>query len=143
MSEMINHPSHYNKPGRQECIVEMFEKFGATAVYWFSVLSAYKYRYRAGDKPDNAVEQEVAKAEWYDHMAEEMRRLHAPDGWVSKKEGMPEDGQQCLIYRKISGDLKLTTGVWNHDRKLFLGLRHGTAWDDVIKWKALPEVSEE
>ena len=31
MSEMVSHPSHYNKAGRKECIVEMEEKYGAEA----------------------------------------------------------------------------------------------------------------
>jgi len=25
--ENVNHPSHYNQPGKKECIVEMYEKF--------------------------------------------------------------------------------------------------------------------
>ena len=29
MCEMVSHPSHYNKAGRKECIVEMEEKYGA------------------------------------------------------------------------------------------------------------------
>ena len=29
MSEMVSHPSHYNKAGRKECILEMEEKYGA------------------------------------------------------------------------------------------------------------------
>ena len=28
MSEQVNHPSHYSKAGRKECIVEMEEKYG-------------------------------------------------------------------------------------------------------------------
>ena len=29
MTEQVNHPSHYLKGGRKECIVEMEEKYGA------------------------------------------------------------------------------------------------------------------
>lgn len=97
MDNMIDHPEHYRKPGRKECIDEMLEKFGPVAVYWFSVLSAYKYRYRAGDKPDNAVEQDEAKAEWYDCKAEDMRLVGAPDGWIRCSDRMPRNYDTVLL----------------------------------------------
>jgi len=62
MKENINHPSHYNQEGRKECIVEMREKFGDTAVKDFCMLNAYKYLYRADNK--NGVE-DLKKAVWY------------------------------------------------------------------------------
>ena len=65
MSEQVNHPSHYQKAGRKECIVEMEEKYGAEATAIFSLLSAYKYGYRAGDKADNPMEQDINKAKFY------------------------------------------------------------------------------
>lgn len=65
MSEQVNHPSHYAKAGRKECIVEMEEKYGAESTAIFSLLSAYKYGYRAGDKADNPMEQDRNKAQWY------------------------------------------------------------------------------
>lgn len=65
MSEQVNHPSHYAKAGRKECIVEMEEKYGAEATAIFSLLSAYKYGYRAGDKADNPMEQDRNKSRWY------------------------------------------------------------------------------
>lgn len=65
MSEMVSHPSHYNKAGRKECIVEMEEKYGAEATSIFCLMSAYKYGYRAGDKSDNPMEQDINKAKFY------------------------------------------------------------------------------
>ena len=65
MSEQVNHPSHYQKAGRKECIVEMEEKYGGEATAIFSLLSAYKYGYRAGDKADNPMEQDINKAKFY------------------------------------------------------------------------------
>ena len=65
MSNAVEHPSHYNKAGRKECIVEMEEKYGAEATAIFSLLSAYKYGYRAGDKADNPMEQDINKAKFY------------------------------------------------------------------------------
>lgn len=65
----IDHPTHYNQEGRKECIVEMREKFGDIAVYWFCKLNAYKYDYRAGNKDGNSEEQDKAKSKWYDEYA--------------------------------------------------------------------------
>ena len=65
MSEQVNHPSHYNKAGRKECIVEMEDKYGIPATVGFCLMNAYKYLYRAGDKVDNSYEQDRKKAEWY------------------------------------------------------------------------------
>lgn len=63
----VDHPSHYNKPGKKECIEEMRERFGDLAVYWFCKLNAFKYNYRDGDKEGNSAEQDAAKARWYDN----------------------------------------------------------------------------
>ena len=65
MSNAVEHPSHYNKAGRKECIVEMEEKYGAEATAIFCLANAYKYLYRAGDKEDNPMEQDRNKARWY------------------------------------------------------------------------------
>lgn len=69
MTEYVNHPQHYNKPGRKECIEEMLEMYGPEAVYWFCVLSAYKYEYRAGDKKGQPRELDLAKIKWYEDYA--------------------------------------------------------------------------
>jgi hypothetical protein len=65
MNEQVNHPSHYQKAGRKECIVEMEEKYGIPATIGFCLMNAYKYLYRAGDKADNSYEQDRNKAKWY------------------------------------------------------------------------------
>ena len=65
MSEMVSHPSHYNKAGRKECIVEMEELYGAEVTAVFCLTSAYKYLYRAGDKIYNPMEQDKNKTKWY------------------------------------------------------------------------------
>ena len=65
MAEQVNHPSHYSKNGRKECIVEMEEYYGVNATIVFCLMNAYKYLYRAGDKADNSYEQDHRKAEWY------------------------------------------------------------------------------
>ena len=65
MAEMVSHPSHYNKDGRKECIVEMEEKYGAESTAVFCLTNAYKYLYRAGNKADNPMEQDRNKAKFY------------------------------------------------------------------------------
>ena len=61
----VEHPSHYNIPGRKECIVEMQDRFGSYITIIFDLTNAYKYLYRAGLKENNSIEQEIAKARWY------------------------------------------------------------------------------
>lgn len=61
--EMVNHPSHYNRENAMECIEEMKMIFGLEATANFCMLSAYKYRYRAGQKGD-AME-DLRKSDWY------------------------------------------------------------------------------
>ena len=70
--ETVSHPSHYNKPGRKECIDEMRERFGKTAVIHFCLLNAYKYKYRADmkGKPD----EDLQKAQWYTDYANKLIR---------------------------------------------------------------------
>ena len=68
MTEYINHPPHYLKGDRKECIVEMEEKYGAEMTAIFCLTNAYKYLYRAGEKDGNPEIQDNLKAKWYfDH----------------------------------------------------------------------------
>lgn len=62
MADMVNHPSHYLKEGRKECIEEMIDRFGVEAVKWFCLLNAYKYIYRSDAKGG---QQDIDKANWY------------------------------------------------------------------------------
>ena len=65
MTEYINHPPHYLKGDRKECIVEMEEKYGAEMTAIFCLTNAYKYLYRAGEKDGNSAMQDNLKAKWY------------------------------------------------------------------------------
>lgn len=60
--DMINHPLHYNLPGRKECIEEMLDKFGVEPVKHFCLLNAYKHYYRHGMKGGM---EDIKKADWY------------------------------------------------------------------------------
>lgn len=72
-SEQVNHPSHYQQNGRRECIEEMRLVFGDAAVKQWCIMTAYKYRYRTGNKENNSAEQDNAKAEWYLNYAEGLK----------------------------------------------------------------------
>lgn len=67
--EKVDHPRHYNIPGRRECIAEMLEVYGAEKVKAFCELNAYKYRYRNTLKGG---EEDLQKAAWYDKKKEEL-----------------------------------------------------------------------
>ena len=69
MNDKVNHPQHYNIPGRKECIDEMLDVFGIEAVKHFCMLNAYKYRNRQELK--NGAE-DFAKAEWYENKLREL-----------------------------------------------------------------------
>lgn len=71
MSEQVNHPAHYMKNGK-ECYECMVEEFGVKAVIDFFICSAYKYRWRAGMKEGNSMEQDLAKAKNCLKLAEEL-----------------------------------------------------------------------
>lgn len=73
MKEMVNHPAHYNAPGRKECIEEMVDEWGAEQTAIWCEMTAYKYEYRAGTKEGNSAEQDMAKRQWYLDKAKELR----------------------------------------------------------------------
>lgn len=73
--EQVNHPAHYQKNGK-ECIEVMEEQFGPKAVYWFCVLNAFKYKWRAGYKAGNDYDQDQAKAKWYTNYADKLNSIH-------------------------------------------------------------------
>lgn len=72
-TEKVNHPHYYQQPNRRECIEEMRLMFGDEHVYWWCVMTAYKYRFRAGNKDGNPATQDEKKAEWYLDYAENLK----------------------------------------------------------------------
>ena len=96
MTDQVNHPTHYNSPVPEasrpalkalgftdneledvECIAAMEDAFGPTALYWFCIVSATKYLWRAGLKCDAA--QDYAKARWYFEYADQLEGLGVPE----------------------------------------------------------------
>lgn len=83
MTEQVNHPDHY-KTGGRECIDVMVEQFGPQAVICFCKCNAFKYKWRAGKKPGNSYEQDMAKARWYKNKAKELENDYLRDARTSK-----------------------------------------------------------
>lgn len=101
MTELVQHPQHYNIEGRKECIVEMLEKYGFHATANFALLNSYKYLFRAGLKDGNSAEQDVKKARWYfDWVTNKIAELKIWDvfDWV-----LYSDIEQMLIEIKAKG----------------------------------------
>lgn len=74
MSEKVNHPKYYQRGDGKECIDLMEEIYGRQAVINFCKCNAFKYKWRAGKKEDNPVEQDIAKAKWYEDKARELEK---------------------------------------------------------------------
>ena len=70
--EYVNHPKHYNNYDVE--VIDMMERiFGTYETYAFCKLNAYKYRMRAGTKPNITVQQDLDKEQWYLNKAEEIK----------------------------------------------------------------------
>lgn len=70
--EMVNHPQHYNSSSI-ETIEKMVRIWGPEQTATWCEMTAFKYRERIGNKPDNSLEQEMGKIRWYESKARELR----------------------------------------------------------------------
>ena len=70
--EHVEHPSHYNHYSC-ETIDMMVAIWGKEKVADFCEINAFKYRMSMGTKPDNAIEQDLKKEQWYLNKAKELR----------------------------------------------------------------------
>lgn len=62
--EMVTHPQHYNKYDVE--VIEMMKRiWGVQAVTTWCKLTAFKYRMRLGEKPNNSIEQDLKKELFY------------------------------------------------------------------------------
>ena len=62
--EEVNHPKHYNNYDVE--VIDMMERvFGKEATATFCKLNAFKYRMRAGTKPNQSAEKDLNKEKWY------------------------------------------------------------------------------
>lgn len=70
--EHVEHPSHYNHYSC-ETIAMMVAIWGKEKVADWCEITAFKYRMRMGTKPDNSIEQDLKKEQWYLNKAKELR----------------------------------------------------------------------
>jgi hypothetical protein len=70
--EHVEHPSHYNTYPI-ETISMMVAIWGKEKVADWCEITAFKYRMRMGTKPDNSIEQDLKKEQWYLNKAKELR----------------------------------------------------------------------
>ena len=70
--EMVNHPTHYNQYDIE--VIDMIIKiWGPEAAALWCDITAFKYRMRMGTKPDNSIEQDIKKEQWYLKKSKEIR----------------------------------------------------------------------
>ena len=67
-------PQHY-KNYSMEVINMMLSIFGKEAVIKYCEITAFKYRMRMGTKPNNPIEQDLAKEKWYLDKANELKNI--------------------------------------------------------------------
>ena len=65
-------PEHY-KQGSMEVIDMMKLLWGTEALILHCEMTAFKYRMRAGRKPEQPIERDLEKARWYDDKAKKLR----------------------------------------------------------------------
>ena len=70
--EMVDHPTHYNQYDIE--VIDMIIKiWGPEAAALWCDITAFKYRMRMGTKPDNSIEQDIKKEQWYLKKSKEIR----------------------------------------------------------------------
>lgn len=112
MNENVNHPAHYNIPGRKECIVEMLDKFGYEKLTAFCQLNAYKYRYRHELKNG---QEDLDKAEWYERKQKELEK-EDPRFFIADVYG--QKNQQVILIEEMA---ELTQALCKISRMQILG----------------------
>jgi len=62
--EYVDHPNHYNNYGME--VIDMMEKiWGTKMVAVWCLLTSYKYRMRMGTKPNEPIQRDLEKEQWY------------------------------------------------------------------------------
>lgn len=106
--EAVNHPAHYNKPGRKECIEEMIDLYGLDAVITFCVLNSYKYLYRHDLKNG---QEDLDKAKWYESKGLELAQKN------EKFQIAQHYGLEAQMQQLIEEMSELTQAICKHKRK--------------------------
>lgn len=95
--EQVNHPEHYNIPGRKECWDEFIDKYGPECTFVWCLMTAQKYLYRKGLKDNNPEEQDLNKAQAYFNKATKI--LYEYDGEIELSTRV------CKLYIETCNDL--------------------------------------
>ena len=90
--EMVNEPSHYGKYGQQTVDI-MNSIWKPFLISMWCKITAFKYRMRLGEKPDNPIEQELDKENKYLSMYEKYKKM-----WT---------GMETIPYDWLDDDFKL------------------------------------
>lgn len=65
-------PSHY-KSYEKEVIEMMEDVWGVEKLISYCEMNSFKYRMRLGNKPNQSIERDLEKANWYEDKAKELR----------------------------------------------------------------------
>lgn len=71
--ELVNSPAHYNS-FEKETWEMMIDIWGEEKFVAFCEMNAFKYRMRAGTKPNESIARDIQKADWYLKKAKEYRK---------------------------------------------------------------------
>ena len=70
--EYVNHPTHYNEWSYE--VIDMMEKiYGTEQTALWCEMNAYKYAMRMGFKPEENVQQEINKRNWYLNKSKQLK----------------------------------------------------------------------
>jgi len=100
MSDAIN-PQHYKK-GSKEVIEMMQNIWGVDNTIIFCEMNSFKYRMRAGLKPNQPIERDLKKAKWYEDKAQELKGVEQYDPLPENNEPIMEDSEYTKIESKIN-----------------------------------------
>lgn len=70
--DYVQRPPHYTS-GSKEVIDMMVDIWGREKVAAHCEMCAFKYRMRVGKKPDQPIQRDLEKAQWYENKAAELR----------------------------------------------------------------------
>ena len=107
MSYDYVNPSHYT--GKPIEVIEMMVRvWGPEAVSLYCDINAFKYRMRMGEKPNQPIEQELAKARWYEQKSKELRdaiNVESAKAQKDQSDSQPTNDEVGDIQKRWSEDV--------------------------------------
>lgn len=99
----VNHPNHYNLPGKKECIEQMLEDYGFYITMMFCLTNAYKYLYRAGEKLGESFQEDIQKARWYYDYCMKLDQRYR-NRWIGHDYALRKDVEKMLKEKEARND---------------------------------------